>query len=687
LLSIGESVRFLEKQISNHTFSHGKIYQLAKDSGGWVTGLNLAATILRTNQRIEIPPLLGEHEVMQGYLVDNVLAMQPHEIQEFLVKTSFLGELNADLCMRVTGNPNSAQILEYIWEHQLFISKLDSDQDIYQYHSLFSQALQAQLFARYPLDASQLLRVAANWNKQNGYYNEAVAQYIADQQWDKAIAVIEEVSLDILKNKGEDSLLLRWFMLLPNGLLKNRIDLFLLYALLVKVSLSPEYVSANLKIILDDLASWDVGVREKKLISEFIEDLENSVEIDESYSKWDEYIQHAEYKETIQLVSAYYNYAFITNDPSKILNILNQARRQNNKFIYILISANYANNLMQNNRLSQTKKHVEQLMDSLYLTGRIYPAPVAILYSQLAEIYFERNQLNDALFAIRKNKEIDQNPASTNNLVYRNLLAAKIYIALNDFERGQVAIDRATLHFFHRKPTLFAEASIRAQQAALFLQKGEIDLAEQYILETDEPDFNFDLAVIKAWLLLYKGEFSQLLIVLESGLVEKATVLPTQSRTELEVLLPFTLYKLDKVFEAKKRMLQLLRGYAKEQIYHPFFKIGEEILPLLKNIFHTVKISKQVRVYIIKIFQGLGSVSDIHQWSKKEDSQAKMMNITNREMEILQEVAQGLSNQEIAWQLSISDNTVKTHVNNIYRKFSVSSRVQAVQMAQEMKII
>lgn len=686
-VSTRASIRFLEKQIGGHTYSQGKLHQLAKDLGGWVTGLNLAALILRKNQLIQIPPSLSEHDVVQSYLLENVLARQPQEIQEFLTKTSFLGELNADLCIRVTGNLNSAQILEYLWENQLFISKLDNDQDIYQYQSFFSKALQAQLSAQHPADASRLLHAAASWNLQNGYFSEAIALYLRDHQWDQAVAIIEEVSLDILKNQGEDSLLLRWFMLLPSESLKNNIDLFLLYALLVKLSLPPEYVSANLNNILEDLDSWDVDEQAQILISEFIGDLEKSKEIDESLAEWGLYIRHAEYKETIQLLSSFYNYAFINLDPNRIPSILEQAHLQNNKFIYILISANYAINLFQHNQLTQAKKHLEKVLDLLFTAGGPYPAPAAILYSILAEIFFERNQLNKAMSAIRKNREIDQNPASTNNLVSRNLLAAKIYIALNDSENGQIAIDRATRHFLHRKPSLFSKASIRAQQAALFLQKGKIDLAEQWISETDSRDFNLDLAVIKARFLLLKGEHSSLLTLLESSLAEEPNFFPIQSRIELEVLLPFTLYKLDKVFEAKKRMVQLLRRFVKERIVYPFIIIGNEILPLLKSIFHTVKISKRIKAYIINIARELGPVTDIYQWNEIEEHQATMWNITNREMEILEEVAQGYTNQEIARRLTISENTVKTHVNNIYRKFSVSCRIKAVQLAREMKII
>jgi len=61
--------------------------------------------------------------------------------------------------------------------------------------------------------------------------------------------------------------------------------------------------------------------------------------------------------------------------------------------------------------------------------------------------------------------------------------------------------------------------------------------------------------------------------------------------------------------------------------------------------------------------------------------------ISNRELEVLHLMAEGLSNQEIADRLFVSLNTIKTHSSNVYAKLEVKRRTQAIQKAKDLKII
>ena len=74
---------------------------------------------------------------------------------------------------------------------------------------------------------------------------------------------------------------------------------------------------------------------------------------------------------------------------------------------------------------------------------------------------------------------------------------------------------------------------------------------------------------------------------------------------------------------------------------------------------------------------------------EKEIDQRKIqeLGISSREYEILQEIAQGLSNKEIAEKLFVSESTVKTHVSNLFSKLDVKRRTQAIQQAKSLKIL
>jgi len=65
----------------------------------------------------------------------------------------------------------------------------------------------------------------------------------------------------------------------------------------------------------------------------------------------------------------------------------------------------------------------------------------------------------------------------------------------------------------------------------------------------------------------------------------------------------------------------------------------------------------------------------------------KQLNITNREYEVLCEIAQGLSNQEIAEKLFLSESTIKTHVSNLLLKLNAKRRTQAIQISKTLNIL
>jgi DNA-binding CsgD family transcriptional regulator len=89
------------------------------------------------------------------------------------------------------------------------------------------------------------------------------------------------------------------------------------------------------------------------------------------------------------------------------------------------------------------------------------------------------------------------------------------------------------------------------------------------------------------------------------------------------------------------------------------------------------------------VFLGVGLWLGTHTYKKRsiDKFDPKKLGLSNREIEVLELMAEGFSNQEIADKLFVSLNTAKTHISNIYTKLNVQRRTQAIQKAREMALI
>jgi two-component system, NarL family, response regulator LiaR len=114
--------------------------------------------------------------------------------------------------------------------------------------------------------------------------------------------------------------------------------------------------------------------------------------------------------------------------------------------------------------------------------------------------------------------------------------------------------------------------------------------------------------------------------------------------------------------------------------------------------FFTKSLSVEFYVGIVAIFfTALGIWAGLKLTRKKVEiigpefilstAELARLDISKRELEVLELMAQGLSNQEIADKLFVSLNTIKTHSSNLFLKLDVSRRTQAVQKARELRII
>ncbi len=156
------------------------IADLLETTEGWAAGAYLAVVGMRRCDGTDaaMTPASTAHEV-EGYIASEVLAGQPPEVVDFLVRTSILERLSPDLCDALMGRSDSAAALERVERENLFVIALDRERGWYRYHRLFSAALRAELLRRAPGEVPELHRRAAAWFQQRDQVRHAVRHWLA----------------------------------------------------------------------------------------------------------------------------------------------------------------------------------------------------------------------------------------------------------------------------------------------------------------------------------------------------------------------------------------------------------------------------------------------------------------------------------------------------------------------------
>ena len=175
--------------------SDADLVRLHQRSEGWPAALQMAALSLRgTTDPARLARVLevGGQDIAD-YFVSEVLEQQPPELAQFMLDTSILvGELTADVCAAVTQRQDAAALLHGIDAAHLFLVALDDERTGFRYHHLVRDVLRAELRARDRAREREVQVRAAEWFEATGDTQRAAHHYLAAQQADRALALLQD---------------------------------------------------------------------------------------------------------------------------------------------------------------------------------------------------------------------------------------------------------------------------------------------------------------------------------------------------------------------------------------------------------------------------------------------------------------------------------------------------------------
>jgi LuxR family transcriptional regulator, maltose regulon positive regulatory protein len=189
---------------------------------GWIAGLQLAALSLRgrSDTAAFITSFAGSHRFVLDYLVEEVLAREPEDIRDFLLRTSILDTFCAPLCDAVAGG-SAAVMLDALARANLFLVPLDDWREWYRYHRLFSDALRSRLGTERPAEAAALHARASAWYAQQGFPEEAIRHALAAGDHESAGRLIE-LRWSVMDGEYRSATWLGWARQLPEAVIAAR---------------------------------------------------------------------------------------------------------------------------------------------------------------------------------------------------------------------------------------------------------------------------------------------------------------------------------------------------------------------------------------------------------------------------------------------------------------------------------
>ncbi len=172
------------------TLTADLLESLTRRTEGWAAGLRLAAISLGAHPDPGqfVKELIAEDSVLTGYLVEEVLKVQPPEVCEVPLSTSILEHVSADAAVELTGNEQAAGILMALVRANAFIQPIGSGR--YRYHTLFAEVLRLKLRRDHPDRVAALHQRAARWYERNGLLTDAVRHAAQAGDWPLAAGMV-----------------------------------------------------------------------------------------------------------------------------------------------------------------------------------------------------------------------------------------------------------------------------------------------------------------------------------------------------------------------------------------------------------------------------------------------------------------------------------------------------------------
>lgn len=693
--TLEEGIEFLWQHTLGQRLAYSDMQTLVKRTEGWVTGLTLATFALtqQEDRRQSMATFTGAHTYLREYFMESVLCQQPLDVQAFLLKTAILKHLTGSLCDAVTGQSDGAEMLSRLWQENLFLVRLE-EQDWYRYHDLFAEMLCCQLQTHCPAEIPHLHRRAAEWYRTQNAPADAVYHLLAIEAWEEAASLIESMAMRELEQFGEDSRLLRWLQQLPEIVVQQHKTLLAVYVRLARMALLPTEVERFLARTETNRARAP-AVEQTRTAQDTLTEVQRIrrlwVTSDLAISELPAGGEHDEVWRMLNRLAQSQCYSRKQVDQAEAMarEVYEGAQARRHLFLILMAGGACATYASSQGHLRRSEKIAHQVLRQAFALRGKLPEPASIALVARSGVCYERNQLAQAHQLLVRATEVDPNPTSPSMPVMVAIRRALIQSAQGDGEAAFATIQAARELHVKRPTRMWLDQDFVAYQALFCLRQGDRAGAERLLSEAGDADTHALSALVRAEILLEQKQNATAEDILSRLLAQYPHGLYWVPILGARVLLALALFEQRKVNQARQVMAEAVRLAGPESFIRPFLDHGPQGVPLLTLVLHTENLTAETQSFVKEVLRMLGHADGVQKSLPKDELMAlsTAASISAREQQVLRLVSAGLFNREIAARLSVSESTVKTHLENIYRKLGVSSRTQAIAQAQVLRLV
>ncbi len=681
---------------------------LEKGTEGWIAGLQLAAHALPTgeDQTGPVEAFAGGARHVFDYLADEVLSRQPEDVRRFLLETSIVETLSGPLCRALTDTTDGREMLERLERANLFLVPLDEEGRYYRYHHLFATFLRERLQRIDPEAVHELHRRAGFWYEADGCLNSAIEHTLAAGDFDRAADLIEEET-GVRRTYVDASLLLRWLGMLPDELVVRRPQLCLLYAWALVHSGELEEAELRLR---DTEAALDLGDgpstnglsdEERTMLGEMCivrarmaamrEEAELTKDLaNRALDLLPEDELHLRGDVALDLGHAYCSVGDLESASEAFARAAATGRAADDLRTALFGLRYQASQEISKGRL---RKAEELLLDGQRLAESRpegVPSVAGIIHTGMGELLYERGDLDEARRLLEEGIEHGRRSGEAKILVYGYVNLARVLMAQGDAEEAHSLIRKAG-GLTPRWPLIWA------WRARFWLAQGDLEPATRWAREYGATEDyvryprHFE-RITMARVLLGEDRTDEALDSLGNLLEGAVSEGRMGHELELRVLLALASERLGATGEALGHLKRALTLAEPAGFVRVFLDEGQPMAALLGRLIREPRDDGSYNgapdLYAGRLLEHFAlQAADSGNGGPRSGRSPGLEPLSAREVEVLQLVAAGRSNAEIAGELYLSVGTVKAHVHHIFGKLLVRNRSQAVARARELRLL